>query len=66
MKATVMPETPSVISVGELWMDSGHSFRWATNRAPRLLLPHGRRLELSVEGKIPHLNHEWQMGPWVM
>eukprot|EP00959_Pyramimonas_sp_CCMP1952_P029630 622067-Pyramimonas_sp.AAC.1 len=55
MGAIVAPETPSVISVGELCVGRGCSFHRATGRAPRLSLPRGSRSELSVEGKIPHL-----------
>eukprot|EP00959_Pyramimonas_sp_CCMP1952_P430205 9010672-Pyramimonas_sp.AAC.1 len=48
LEALVTPEIPSAISAGELCVDRGCSFRRATGRAPRLLLPRGRPLELSM------------------
>eukprot|EP00959_Pyramimonas_sp_CCMP1952_P182292 3811708-Pyramimonas_sp.AAC.1 len=51
MEAIVTPESPCAISADELCMDHGYSIHRVTGRAPHLLLPRGRRLELSVEGK---------------
>ena len=52
-ESVIMPETPSVISVGERCMDHGYSFHWRAGRKPYLLLPNGKRLNLTVEGKYP-------------
>ena len=54
----VMPETPSVISVGERCLDHGYSFHWPAGKTPYLLLPNGRRVNLIVDGKIPYLTLE--------
>ena len=54
----VMPETPSVISVGERCLDHGYSFHWPAGKTPYLLLPNGRRVNLVVDGKIPYLTLE--------
>eukprot|EP00959_Pyramimonas_sp_CCMP1952_P370378 7756918-Pyramimonas_sp.AAC.1 len=56
--AIVVPDAPSVISVGELCVDHGCSFNWGAGGVPRLLLPSGRRLDLAVDGKIPYLSME--------
>eukprot|EP00959_Pyramimonas_sp_CCMP1952_P263153 5503056-Pyramimonas_sp.AAC.1 len=45
--AIVMPETPSVISVGEPCMDNGYSFYWSKGITPYLLLPNGMGLDLT-------------------
>eukprot|EP00959_Pyramimonas_sp_CCMP1952_P178541 3732044-Pyramimonas_sp.AAC.1 len=54
--AIVLPETPSVISVGELCVDHGHSFYWQSGNMPYLLLPNGMRVDLTVDDNIPYLN----------
>eukprot|EP00959_Pyramimonas_sp_CCMP1952_P141878 2969746-Pyramimonas_sp.AAC.1 len=54
--AIVMPEMPSVISVGELCIDHGCSFHWKSWKEPYLLLPNGMRVDPTVDDKIPHLN----------
>ena len=51
-----MPETPSVLSVGERCLDHGYSFHWLAGKRPYLLLPDGRRINLHVDGKIPYLH----------
>ena len=51
----VMKQTPGVISVGELCLDRGFTFHWPSGRSPYLVLPGGRRLALTVDGKIPYL-----------
>eukprot|EP00959_Pyramimonas_sp_CCMP1952_P097716 2042143-Pyramimonas_sp.AAC.1 len=50
-----MPETPCAISVGERCMDRRFSFSWPAGKRPYLLMPNGQRVDLAVEGKIPHL-----------
>eukprot|EP00959_Pyramimonas_sp_CCMP1952_P209445 4381900-Pyramimonas_sp.AAC.1 len=50
--ASVMPETPCVISGGKRCMDHGLSFTWPAGQRPCLLLPNGQRVDLAVEGKI--------------
>ena len=55
-ESIVMPETPSVISVGERCMDHGYSFYWLAGKTPYLLLPDGKRVNLVVNGKIPYLH----------
>eukprot|EP00959_Pyramimonas_sp_CCMP1952_P072501 1514543-Pyramimonas_sp.AAC.1 len=42
-EALVMPETPSVISVGERCMDHGLRFVWPAGQRPYLLLPSGHK-----------------------
>ena len=60
----VMKQTPGVISVGELCLDRGFSFHWPSGKSPYLILPGGRRLNLTVDGKIPYLyaKHVQAMG----
>eukprot|EP00959_Pyramimonas_sp_CCMP1952_P385124 8071443-Pyramimonas_sp.AAC.1 len=51
-----MPETPSVISVGERCMDNGYSFYWKSRKMPYLSLPNDMRVDLTVDDNIPYLN----------
>jgi hypothetical protein len=48
-EAIVMPETPSVISVGELCIYHGYSFYWKSGTEPYLLLPNEMRVDLPVD-----------------
>eukprot|EP00959_Pyramimonas_sp_CCMP1952_P465366 9488169-Pyramimonas_sp.AAC.1 len=65
--ASVMPETPCAISVGERCMDRGFSFFWPAGQKPYLLLPNGQRVDLTVEGKIPYLtlSRKEALGQWM-
>eukprot|EP00959_Pyramimonas_sp_CCMP1952_P102805 2150063-Pyramimonas_sp.AAC.1 len=58
METIVMPETPCVISVGELCIGRGCSFHWKAGGVPRLLLPGGARQDLTVDGGIFYLAME--------
>ena len=64
MEFVVMPEIPSVISVGELCKDHGCSFHWRAGRKPHLILPSGMRLDLTADGKMPYLAVDGR-GAWV-
>eukprot|EP00959_Pyramimonas_sp_CCMP1952_P171072 3574503-Pyramimonas_sp.AAC.1 len=66
-EALVMPETPAVISVGERCMERRFSFVWPAAQRPYLLLPHGHRVELIVEGKMPYftLSGREVLGQWM-
>ena len=54
--ASVLPSTPSVISVGERCMSYGYGFHWpAWSSRPYLESPGGRIIWLAVENKLPYL-----------
>ena len=55
-ESVVMPETPSVISVGERCMAFGYGFYWPLwSQKPYLTTPAGGRVDLTMFGRIPYL-----------
>ena len=55
--ALIMPNSPSVLSVGERCLDHGYGFHWPRGESvPFLETPSGKRIQLEVEGKIPYLD----------
>eukprot|EP00971_Amphidinium_carterae_P002216 43868-Amphidinium_carterae.2 len=54
----VLPESPSVLSVGKRVMNRGFSFVWWSGTLPRLILPNGKELELALRHNVPILSEE--------
>ena len=56
-RALVMPNTPPVLSVGERCLDHGYGFHWHRGAdVPYLETPSGKKIRLTVQGKIPYLD----------
>ena len=55
LQATVLPETPKVLTIGGLTMDAGCHFIWRANRNPVIILPTGQKIECEVHGRIPYV-----------
>ena len=51
----ILEQTPAVLSVGMRCMQDGMSFIWHANTNPYMLRPDGSRIELVVEGFVPHM-----------
>ena len=53
--ARVLPDTPSVLSIGRRCMHEGCAFVWPPGGVPYLVLKNGDVLLLQVQKDIPHL-----------
>merc|ERR1712020_489208 len=51
----VLPDTPTVLSIGRRCMEHGYGFWWEPYGMPVLILPDGRYIILDVDGYIPYL-----------
>ena len=51
----VLPDTPTVLSIGRRCMEHGYGFWWEPYGLPILILPDGRYIILEVDGYIPYL-----------
>ena len=55
-QAYVLQDSPSVMSLGKRCQDEGYSFIWPTARAPYLIAPNGRKIQLIVRDYIPYIS----------
>ena len=55
---TVLPNTPDLLSLGDLVISRGFSFFWEPNGPPCMITPSGKVMELLVQNKIPVLHAE--------
>ncbi len=53
--ATILPETPRVLSVGVLCMDMQATFTWPAGGTPYFTLLDGRTIYCEVHGRVPYL-----------
>ncbi len=53
--ATILPETPRVLSVGALCMDERATFFWPAGGTPYFTLLDGRVVHCEVHGRVPYL-----------
>ncbi len=53
--ATILPETPRVLSVGVLCMDERATFHWPAGGTPFFTLFDGTIVECEVHGRVPYL-----------
>ena len=51
----VMPNCPSVLSLGKLCLDKGYSFEWKAGEAPTLTNQAGRTITLKIDRYVPVL-----------
>jgi hypothetical protein len=51
----VLPDTPSVLSIGYRCMELGYSFHWKAGKNPVLVTPGGKVVCLAVEKNVPLL-----------
>ena len=49
----VLPDTPSVLSIGRRCMQEGYHFVWLSGKHPYLITPSGKLVALAVEDDIP-------------
>merc|ERR1712107_876117 len=54
---TLLPDSPSIISLGRLCMLDGFSLHWPTKHAPYLIDPSGHRIDLVVDGYVPYISN---------
>ena len=50
----VLPDTPSVLSIGRRCMQEGYHFVWLSGKHPYLITPSGKLVALAVEDDIPY------------
>ena len=50
----VLPDTPSVLSIGRRCMHEGYHFVWFSGKHPHLTTPSGKLVALAVEDDIPY------------
>ena len=50
----VLPDTPSVLSIGRRCMQEGYRFVWLSGKHPYLITPSGKLVALAVEDDIPY------------
>ena len=55
IRANVLADTPSVISIGRRCMKMGYSFHWPEGRRPFMIRPDGKKISFRVRGNIPYL-----------
>ena len=56
-KAVILPDTPAVLSVGLLCVESGYRFEWpAYSKEPFMVTPEGYKLVFYVKGHVPYLD----------
>ena len=53
--ATILPETPRVLSVGALCMDEHADFHWPAGGIPIFTLSDGSAVQCEVHGRVPYL-----------
>ncbi len=53
--ATILPQTPRVLSIGALCIDDGCSFYWPAGGTPYFTLPDNRTIVCEVYGRVPYL-----------
>ena len=51
----VLPETPSVLSIGQRCMDEGFDFVWRANSRPYLRSSEGKKVFMDVKDNVPYL-----------
>ena len=51
----VLPETPSVLSVGQRCMDEGYDFVWRAFKRPYFLQSGGKKVYMDVKDYVPYL-----------
>ena len=54
-RAIILPNSPSLLSLGKRCMDEGYDFEWRRGRKQVLTTPDGRRVALEVENFCPVL-----------
>ena len=54
-KVLLLPNSPSVLSLGRHCMEEGYGFHWEPFQHPRLVTPAGEDIELQVENLVPIL-----------
>ena len=50
----VLPDTPSVLSIGRRCMHEGYHVIWLANKHPYMIAPSGKLVALAVEDDIPY------------
>ena len=60
-KPYVLPDTPSVLSIGQRCMEQGFDFIWRACTRPYLKTPEGERVFLDVRDNVPFLK-SWKEG----
>ena len=52
----LLPNSPSIISLGRLCMLEGFSLHWPRSKDPYLLDPNGTRIDLEVDTYVPYIS----------
>ena len=55
VKPYVLPDTPSVLSIGQRCMEEGFDFIWRANSRPYLKTPEGKKVYMDVKDNVPYL-----------
>ena len=55
VKPYVLPDTPSVLSIGQRCMEEGFDFVWKANSRPYLKTPKGKKIFMDVKDNVPYL-----------
>ena len=56
MEFTLLPQSPSIISLGRLCMLDGFSLHWPAGQTPYLIDPSGQRIDLDVDRFVPYIS----------
>ena len=56
VKAHVLDDTPSVLSMGKRCLDQGFTFVWPSGREPFMLDQDGMMIKMKVKDHIPYVN----------
>ena len=52
----LMPNSPSIISLGRRCMLEGYSFYWPAGTSPYMIDPNGQRIDLEVDNYVPFIS----------
>jgi hypothetical protein len=64
VEADVLPETPSVLSMGKHCMEDGFDFIWMANKKPFLKSPYGEIIICDLVHNVPYLVEKIPKGPY--
>ena len=55
VECLLLPNSPSLLSLGRLCLEAGYSFEWPSGQNPWLTSPDGKSMQLDVANRVPVL-----------
>ena len=56
IECLLLPNSPSLLSLGRLCIEAGCNFEWKSGQNPWLTLPNGKSIQLDVSNRVPVLS----------